>query len=82
MQILDGKKIAEQLLAELKQKPVPQQFLAGVLVGNDPASESFQRLKEKTARSLGVDYRIYRFSDSETNESLRKKTRKFNKHNL
>ena len=69
--VIDGKKIAEELLSELKKKPIPQKFLAGVLIGKDLASESFQKLKEETAKKLGVDYRIYHLSDAESSDALR-----------
>ncbi len=78
--VLDGKKIAQDILAELKLRPVPRKFLAGVLIGNDQASESFQKLKEKTARELGVDYRIYQLPESDSNDDLRKKVGDIAKH--
>jgi len=71
--IIDGKRIAEELLLELKEKQTPRRFLAGFLIGKDSASESFQKLKEETARQLGVDYRIYRFPKTESSDSLREK---------
>lgn len=58
MKIIDGKKIAEGLLAELKKRPAPKKFLAAVLVGSDPASASFVAQKEKIARILGIDFRV------------------------
>lgn len=73
MQIIDGKKIAEEILDELKKLPKPKKYLAGVIVGKDPASESFQKLKQKTAESLGLDYRIYQLDENLTQDELRKK---------
>jgi len=78
--IIDGKAIAAEILNGLASQPAPKKFLAGVLVGNDPASESFQKLKEKTAQKLGVDYRIYRFPENSTNDDLRQKIGQITAH--
>jgi len=59
-QIIDGKKIAEQIKAELQQDVnslkekgvIPG--LAGVLVGDDPASALYVGMKEKACRKLGI----------------------------
>src|SRR3989344_8263629 len=70
--IINGKKIAEEIIAELKQKPVPKRFFAVFLVGDDSASASFVRQKEKTAKALGIDFRIYSYPEEITNDKLRK----------
>lgn len=80
MHPLNGKEIAEKILAELKSRPVPKKFLAGVLIGNDPASESFQRIKQKTAEKLGVDYRIYHFEPELGNDNLREQVLRLANH--
>src|SRR3989338_1665656 len=72
MSIIDGKKIAQEIVENLKLGPKPEKFFAGVLIGDDPASESFQKLKQKTAAELGIDYRIYRLSPELGNDGLRK----------
>lgn len=62
MELIDGNQIAAQLIAELKadvaslsgRKPC----LALVRVGDDPASVSYVRKKEKTAAEIGVESRI------------------------
>lgn len=69
--LLDGKKIAAEVLARLKVRPAPKKFFAGVLVGDDPASASFQALKQGVAKDLGIDYRIYKLSPSLGNDGLR-----------
>src|SRR3989344_4213831 len=71
MTIIDGQKIANGILARLKEKPVPKKFFAGILIGDDPASASFQAIKEKTARALGVDYRIYKLDAAMGTDKLR-----------
>ena len=58
--IIDGKGIAEDIHRELKEevailaKEGRAPGLAVVLVGNDPASETYVRSKERKARELGI----------------------------
>ncbi len=77
--IIDGKKIAEDILARLKEKKT-KKFFAAFLVGNDPASVSFLKQKEKVAKELGIDFRIYTFSKETTQDSLRKEILKIAGH--
>ncbi|HUZ93007.1 MAG TPA: tetrahydrofolate dehydrogenase/cyclohydrolase catalytic domain-containing protein, partial [Candidatus Paceibacterota bacterium] len=78
--IIDGKKTAEELLAKLKMQPRPEKFMTGVLVGDDAASRSFQKIKERAAKELGVDYRIYEFPASLGNDGLRDEVGKIARH--
>jgi methylenetetrahydrofolate dehydrogenase (NADP+)/methenyltetrahydrofolate cyclohydrolase len=71
MKLIDGKNIAKEIIERLKGEPVPQKIFAAVLVGDNAASESFVKQKEKVAKELGIDFRIYRFPESSTNDSLR-----------
>ncbi|MDP3948861.1 MAG: bifunctional 5,10-methylenetetrahydrofolate dehydrogenase/5,10-methenyltetrahydrofolate cyclohydrolase [bacterium] len=80
MTIINGKKIAQEIVENLKLRPKPEKFFAGILIGNDPASESFQKLKQKTAAELGIDYRIYRLSPELGNDGLRKEVGKIAAH--
>ena len=80
MNVIDGKKIADETLARLKSQPKPKKFLAAVLVGEDPASVSFLKQKEKTAKELGVDFRLYEFPIKITNDELRRKVREIAEH--
>lgn len=71
--IIDGKQIAKKIIDRLKTKPVPQKNLAAILVGDDPASVSFLKQKEKVAKELGVDFRLYAYKEEDfTADSLRK----------
>ena len=72
MKVIDGKGIAKEIIEDLKGEPVPHKIVAAVLVGDNAASESFVRQKEKAAKELGMDFRIYRFPETSTNDSLRK----------
>jgi len=62
MELIDGNRIAESLIAELKTEVAGiagrKPSLALVRVGDDPASISYVRKKEKTAAEIGIDSRI------------------------
>ncbi|HBT74685.1 TPA: hypothetical protein DEB29_01605 [Candidatus Wolfebacteria bacterium] len=72
MKAIDGKGIAKEIIERLKSEPAPHKIFAAVLVGDNAASESFVKQKEKVAKELGLDFRIYRFPETSTNDSLRK----------
>ncbi len=62
MELIDGNQIATALVAELKVEvatfPGRKPCIALVRVGEDPASVSYVRKKEKTAAEIGVTSRI------------------------
>ena len=74
--IIDGKKVAAQLRAELKEKvealraagTVPG--LAVVLVGDNPASRSYVNAKEKACSEIGIYSSDNRLPESTTQEEL------------
>src|SRR3989344_6830036 len=76
MQIIDGKKIAQSIIDELKKQPMPEKIFAVILVGDDKISENFVKQKERVAKELGIDFRIYKFSAELKNDELREETRK------
>ncbi len=78
--VIDGKKIAESILERLKAKAKPEKFFAAVLVGNDPASASFLRLKGSVAKTLGIDFRLYEFAMEMTKDALRAEVLKIAQH--
>ncbi len=65
-QIIDGKKIADEILTKLA-KEVPKlkkrPGLAAILVGDNSASKLYLRLKEKACQKIGIDFYSY-FLDS------------------
>lgn len=79
MQIIDGKKMAQDILLRLKSQATPQKTLVAFLVGDDSASISFIRQKEKTAKKLGVDFKVYTFSDDISEENLIKEIESISK---
>ncbi|MBC8011968.1 MAG: bifunctional 5,10-methylenetetrahydrofolate dehydrogenase/5,10-methenyltetrahydrofolate cyclohydrolase [Burkholderiales bacterium] len=62
MQLIDGNAIAASIIAELKSQvsalPGRRPCLALVRVGEDPASVSYVKKKEKTAAEIGIESRI------------------------
>lgn len=62
MEIIDGNRIAAELVAELKSEVAAaagrRPCLALVRVGDDPASVSYVRKKEQTAAEIGVESRV------------------------
>ncbi len=76
MILLDGKKISEKILNELKAKITDTKKalrLAAVVVGKDPATQKFIEQKKKAAESIGVEVRVYAFEPSITTNELRKR---------
>lgn len=69
--IIDGRKIALGIIERLKKQSVPQVFLAAFFVGDDKNSESFLKQKEKIAKELGVDFRIYKFPENISENDLK-----------
>lgn len=69
---IDGKEIAGDIIARLKERETPKKIFAVVFVGSDPRSLSFIKQKEKVAQELGVDFRIYKFGKDLKNDGLRK----------
>jgi len=72
MKLLDGKMIAAQIKREIAadvaknmlDKSIPAPHIAAVLVGDDPASQSYVAGKEKACREVGFLSSIYRFPAS------------------
>ena len=73
MNIIDGKKIADQILddleREIKQNDL-EPALAVILVGNNQASEIYVRLKEKTAKKIGIRVEKHLLSGKSQEEEI------------
>lgn len=87
MQLLDGKKVSESILAEIKEevtvrkltgKKVPH--LAAILVGKSPASETYVASKVKTCAEIGFDSTLLRLDAAVSEESLLGYIRSFNEN--
>ena len=66
MELIDGNQIAQEVLDELQSRisafKCGKPCVTFVRVGDDPASISYVKKKEKTAASLGIDARLLVFS--------------------
>lgn len=74
--IIDGKKLAQEIISELKEerKKISNKIRLGiVLIGDNSASLSFIKQKERIAKEIGIDTRVYQYEDSIKTKELRKK---------
>ena len=77
--LIDGKKIAETIKEEIKVEVVEMidndidaPHLAAILVGDDPASQTYVKSKEKAAARLGMVSSIYRYPADISEEEILK----------
>lgn len=74
MKLIDGnaiaKSIVEELTQEVSQLSGKKPVVAFIRVGEDPASVSYVRKKEKTAASIGIESRLHLLPESVTKEEL------------
>jgi methylenetetrahydrofolate dehydrogenase (NADP+)/methenyltetrahydrofolate cyclohydrolase len=77
MQLLDGKKVSETILAEIaeevsarKQSGKKTPHLAAILVGGDPASQTYVASKVKTCEQIGFDSTLLRLDATVSEEEL------------
>jgi len=70
--LIDGKKIAAEVVAELKAKK--QNFagkkMLGILLGDNAASLSFLRQKQQTASELGIQFEVVQITVPITEDAL------------
>lgn len=73
MQIIDGRKIKDEILNDLKDKvealPFPPVF-CDILVGDDPVSASYVRIKGRAAESIGIKFKTVNFKEDVTTEEI------------
>ena len=77
MELIDGKKISDEIKAEIVQEVLKMRdaglrspHLAAVIVGDDPASHTYVRNKEKSCTEVGFTSSIYRYPADLTEEKL------------
>jgi methylenetetrahydrofolate dehydrogenase (NADP+)/methenyltetrahydrofolate cyclohydrolase len=74
MQLIDGNAIAESIIEELTQEvgalPGKKPVIAVIRVGEDPASVSYVRKKEKTAARIGIGSRMHILPEDVSKEDL------------
>lgn len=77
MQLIDGKKIAEDIRMEIKgevaamiDKHDVAPHLAAIIVGEDPASQTYVAAKEKACKSVGFISSVYKLPVTTTEREL------------
>ncbi len=83
--ILDWRAIASTILEAIKNEitysEIPEKpMLAVVLVGNNPSSEAYIRMKERRAREVGMSFGLYRFPTDIDQNSLEQEVRNLSKN--
>lgn len=77
--IIDGKEMAKKILKELKtriEKFKKPPCLAAILIGKNQSLKKFIDLKQKAAKDIGVEFKVYKFSETVSNNYLRKEINK------
>lgn len=74
MKRIDGNKIAESIIEELTEEVSliqgPRPTVAFIRVGEDPASVSYVKKKQKTAEKIGIDSQLIVLPEAITQEAL------------
>jgi methylenetetrahydrofolate dehydrogenase (NADP+) / methenyltetrahydrofolate cyclohydrolase len=77
MELIDGKKISDQIKAEIVKEVLKMRdsgkklpHLAAIIVGEDPASQTYVRNKEKSCVEVGFTSSIYKYPEDLTEEKL------------
>ena len=75
--LIDGKKTAQQVKDEIKAEVAAivdehekGPHLAAIIVGDDPASQTYVASKERAAKSVGMTSSTYRYPEETTEEEL------------
>ena len=77
MHLIDGKKIAERIEEEIKSSGKTG-GLAVVLVGNNPESHLYVKLKEAAAKRVGIYFEKYLFEETASEQKIIKKINDLN----
>lgn len=81
MELINGKKIAQEILAQLKEEVAALSFVpvfCDVLVGNDSVSEQYVTMKERRAHDSGIKVRKARFPEDITTAELVQEIQRLN----
>jgi len=82
MQIIDGRKLRGEILAKIKKEVATLPFapvFCDVLVGEDPASLQYVKMKRRTAEMIGIHFHQATFPASISTEDLIKEIKILNK---
>jgi methylenetetrahydrofolate dehydrogenase (NADP+)/methenyltetrahydrofolate cyclohydrolase len=81
MEVLDGRKIADNILADLKNKLEQEKLhpvLGVVLVGTDEASRIYVNLKERAAEKVGIGFCKIEMNENSSEEEILQKITELN----
>lgn len=81
MQIIDGRKIAKDILTEVSSEVIKLSFrpiFCDVLIGDDAASKQYVAMKAKTAEKAGFEFRHAEFSKDIKTEEIVAEIKKIN----
>lgn len=84
MRILNGKEERDLILSKLKEKIDLEKVnptLAIILIGDNPASIKYVGLKEKFAKEVGINFKLFKFSNDSLEEDIIKKIEELNLDN-
>jgi len=84
MNIIDGKKIADKILGEIKKEVEEKKLklcLGIVLVGDNLASQLYVRKKKQAAQEVGIEIKKYLLSQDVSEEEILKVVDQLNKNN-
>ena len=88
--ILDGKAVSEKILLDLKEKidgliksnhlgyTIAKPSIAIVIVGSNPASETYVKAKMRACEKAGIEHKLMRFEETITNFDLYNEVCKLN----
>jgi len=82
MKIIDGRKLRDNILEKIKTEVSALPFtpvFCDVLVGEDPVSMQYVRMKNKTAEKVGIQFHNAIFPENITTEDLVNEIQKLNK---
>ncbi len=71
--IIDGKQLAQTLRENIKQRVQALAFkpvLCDVIVGSDPVSLSFVRIKQRTAEEVGLAFKLVQLPETATTQEV------------
>ncbi len=79
--IIDGRKIAQEILTGLKAE-IPRlpfrPLFCDVLVGNDPVSLSYVKIKGRCAEQVGISFKLVSLNANITEDDLTREIKKLN----
>ena len=81
VRLFDGKKVANKILEDLKQRIKKENLkpkLAVILVGEDEASKIYIRLKKEAAERVGVEFELYKYDSGIKEEKIIAKIEELN----